>query len=705
MKRILPFLFIALFSMTACNDPGRKADNPFYSPSQLPFEAPDFDSIEDSHFREAFIDGIEFELQEIDEIANNPEEPTFSNTILAMERTGVLLNRTRRVFNNLTSAHTNNKLREIQSEFAPKFAAHSDNIYLNKALFSRVQTLYERREQLNLDDTALKLLEDTHRDFIRAGVLLKEEEQQLMRQINERISSLTTQFQEHLLDLTQERAVILDDVTLMDGLSSDRIAAAKEAAEERGYNGKYLLSITNTTRVPVLASLNNRDVRQQIWEASAFRGLGQDGGIDTRPVVLELAQLRAERAELLGYANFASYALEPQMAQTAENVLEMLTGLIPAVITNTEQEAELIIELMKQDEIFDELQPWDWEYYAEKVRKAKYDIDESEVRPYFELDRVLKDGVFYTMKRLYGITFAERFHLPVYHPDVRVFDVIDEDGIQLGLFYADYFERNSKRGGAWMSSFVIQSHLLEQSPVIVNVLNIPQPAEGEPTLVSFSNVTTLFHEMGHALHGLFSDVEYPSQAGTSVPRDFVEFPSTFEEDWAIHPDVLKNYAIHYDTGEQIPQELLDRVIAARDFNQGFNTYEYLAATMLDLEWHLIDSDEIPDSVEEFEKAALEKYRLDWHVVPPRYKSAYFAHIFSGGYSANYYAYIWSEILAADAFHFMSERGGLTRDNGDHYREHILSRGGSFDAMELFRNFRGDDPDVRHLLERRGLSSY
>lgn len=704
MINFKPFLLIALFMITACTDPGRMADNPFYSPSDLPFEAPDFDRIQDTHFRDAFIDGMEFELQEIEEIAANPDEPTFENTIIAMERTGVLLNRTRRVFNNLTSAHTNDRLRELQSDFAPKFAAHSDNIYLNRALFNRVQTLYERREEMNLDDASQKLLEDTHRDFIRAGVLLDEDEQQVMRQINERISALTTQFQEYLLDLKRERAVIVDDVHLLDGLSSDRIAAASEAARERGYDGKYLLSITNTTRVPILTSLNSRELRQRVWEASAYRGLGQDGGIDTRPVVIELAKLRADRAQLLGYPDFASYALEPQTAQNPGNVLEMLTGLIPSVIANTEQEAGLIREFMAEDGIEDELQPWDWEYYAEKVRKARYEIDESEVRPYFELNRVLKDGVFYAMNRLYGISFQERFDLPVYHPDVRVFDVYDENGTQLGLFYADYFARDSKRGGAWMSSFAIQSHLMGQRPVIVNVLNIPRPAEGEPALISFSNVTTLFHEMGHAVHGLFSDVEYPSQAGTAVPRDFVEFPSTFEEDWAIHPEVLKNYAIHYETGEQIPQDLLDRVIAARDFNQGFNTYEYLGATMIDLEWHLLGPGEIPANVVEFEQAALEKYGLGWYAVPPRYKSAYFAHIFSGGYSANYYAYIWSEILAADAFAFMREQGGLTRENGDHYREHILSRGGSEDAMELYRNFRGGDPDVRHLLIRRGLST-
>ena len=692
-----------LLLFSACNDRDDMTENPFFEPSSLPFEAPDFDQISEEHFRPAFETGMETELEEIDRITGNPEEPTFENTIVELEKTGEILRRTRLVFSNLTSSHTNDKLQEIQSEMAPKFAAHSDNILLNGDLFARVETLYNDRENLGLDEASMKLLEDTYRNFVRAGAQLSDEEQARMREINERTSSLSTDFQDKLLEMTRERAVIVEDADLLDGLSSDRIAAAAEAAADRGHDNSYLLSITNTTRVPILTSLNNREMRQRVWEASAYRGIGEDGGIDTRPIALELAELRAERAELLGYPNFATFAIEPQTAQTPQAVLDMLTGLIPAVITNTEQEAELITEMMRADGIEDELQPWDWEYYAEKVRQDSYEIDEDEIRPYFELNRVLEDGVFYTMNRLYGISFEERFDLPVYHPSVRVFDVYDEDGSQLGLFYADYFTRDSKRGGAWMSSFIVQSHLLDQKPVITNNLNISRPAEGEPALISFDNVTTMFHEMGHAVHGLFSDVDYPSQAGTSVPRDFVEFPSTFEEDWAIHPEVLRNYARHYETGEQIPQELLDRVIAAREFNQGFDTYEYLGATMIDLEWHLLGSDEIPDNVEAFENAALEKYNMDWHVVPPRYKSPYFSHIFSGGYSANYYAYIWSEILAADAFAFMREQGGLTRENGDRYREYILSRGGSLDAMELYQNYRGGDPDVSHLLRRRGIS--
>ena len=701
----LLFTVMLLAILPACNnDQTNMSDNPFFSISSLPFEAPDFDAISEEHFAPAFDEGMRRELAEIDSIASNPEPATFENTIVAMEKTGDLLTRAQRVFFNLTSAHTNDALQEIQSEFAPKFAAHSDNILLNRTLFERVESVYQQREDLDLDDASLKLLEDTHRNFVRAGAQLTEVEQTRMREINERISTLTTQFQESLLELNRERAVIVDDEALLDGMSGDRIAAAREAASNRGHEDKYLLSITNTTRVPILTSLNNRDLRERVWKASAYRGLGEDGGIDTRPIVKELVELRAERTELLGYPNFATFALEPQTAQSPENVLEMLTGLIPAVVSNAEQEGELIKQKMQEDGIDDDLQPWDWEFYAEKVRKEQYDIDEDEVRPYFEINRVLEDGVFYAMNRLYGVAFEERNDLPIYHPEVRVFNVYDEDGSQLGLFYADYFSRDSKRGGAWMNSFVVQSHLLDKKPVIVNVLNVSPPAEGEPALISFSNVTTMFHEMGHAVHGLFSDVNFPSQAGTSVPRDFVEFPSTFEEDWAIHPDVLRNYAIHYETGEPIPQELLDRVIAAQEFNQGFDTYEYLGATMVDLEWHLLDRDNVPGDVAEFENASLEKYNLDWYAIPPRYKSAYFSHIFSGGYSANYYAYIWSEILASDAFAFMREEGGLTRENGDRYRQHILSRGGSLDAMELYREYRGGDPDVRHLLRRRGLDA-
>src|SRR5699024_11014843 len=460
------------------------------------------------------------------------------------------------------SAHTNDQIQEIQKEMAPKLAAHSDNILLNAKLYERVKKLYDKRDQLDLNEAQMKLLEDTHRSFVRAGAKLNEDEQERMREINGRISSLTTEFQENLLAMTKERAVLVKDKEKLDGLSEDRIAAAKEAAAEDDHKDQYLLTITNTTRVPILKKLNNRDLRERLWKASAYRGIGQNGGIDNQPIILELVKLRAEQAQLLGYPNYAAYKLDPQTAETPENALDMLTDLIPPVIENSKQEQAAIKEMMEKDGIEGEVKPWDWNYYAEKVRQAKYDIDQSKVRPYFELNRVLEDGVFYTMNKLFGISFEERDDLLVYQHDVCVFNVFDKDGSKIGLFYADYFERDSKRGGAWMNSFVTQSHLLDRKPVIVNVLNIPKPAEGEPALISFDNVTTMFHEMGHAVHGLLSDVKYPSQGGTSVPRDFVEFPSTFEEDWAIQPEVLENYAVHYKTGEQIPQELLDKVIEA-----------------------------------------------------------------------------------------------------------------------------------------------
>lgn len=706
MKNQLYIIILILlpFLLMACNQKQTMNQNPLFSASELPFEAPNFDEINEEHFIPAFDHGIEQQLAEIGKIASNEDEPTFDNTILAMEKSGVMLSRVSRVFYNLTSANTNDQIQQIQSEMAPKLAAHSDDILLNNELFKRVETVYENRESSDLDEASMKLLEDTYRDFVRAGALLNADEQQRMRQINEQMSELTTKFQENLLALNRERAIVVESEEELAGLSSDRIAAAKETAESRGHEGKYILSITNTTRVPVLSSLENRGIRKRVWEASANRGLGENGGIDNRPIVLELASLRAERAELLGYSNYAEFALEPQTAKTPDAVLEMLTNLIPSVVSNTNSEAKLIAEKMKSDGLEGEPEPWDWEYYAEKVRQEQYDLDESEVRPYFELNRVLNDGVFYTMNRLFGISFEERTDLPVYHPEVRVFDVFNEDGSQIGLFYADYFARDSKRGGAWMNSFVVQSDLFNKKPVIVNVMNIPPPAEGEPALISFDNVTTMFHEMGHGVHGLLSDVKYPSQAGTSVPRDFVEFPSTAKEDWAILPEVLQNYAVHYETGENIPSELLDKVIAAKNFNQGFDTQEYLAATMLDLEWHLLGSEEIPNDVVEFEKQALAKHGLDSKAVPPRYRSQYFSHIFSGGYSANYYAYIWSEILAADSFAYMTEEGGLSRKNGQRYRDYILSRGGSLDAMELYRNYRGGDPEVRHLLIRRGLNT-
>lgn len=680
------------------------SDNPLFSQSTLPLHAPEFDAIKPEDFQPAFEAGMKKDLEEIQDIANNPEPPTFENTIVAMEKSGQLLNRTSSIFYNLASANTNDQIQAIQKEMAPKLAAHSDNILLNAKLYDRVKTLYNKRDDLDLNAAQMKLLEDTHRDFVRAGAELTDAQKKRMREINERTSELTTEFQDNLLKMTQKRTVFVKDKQKLDGLSEDRIAAAREAAADRGHDSGYLLTITNTTRVPILKQLNNRALRKRLWETSAYRGIGQDGGIDNRPLILELVKLRAEKANLLGYPNYAAYKLDPQTAKKPKAVLDMLKDIIPPVIKNSKKEQAAIKKMMEKDGIDGEVKPWDWNYYAEKVRQSEYNIDQSKLRPYFELNRVLKDGVFYTMNKLYGITFKERHDLPVYQPDVRVFDVYDKDGSQLGLFYADYFQRDSKRGGAWMNSYISQSRLLNRKPVIVNVLNIPKPAKGEPALISFDNVQTMFHEMGHAVHGLFSNVEYPSQGGTAVPRDFVEFPSTFDENWAIQPEVLKHYAVHYKTGKPIPKELLDKVIEANNFNQGFDTQEYLAATMLDLEWHMLGPDEIPNDVQKFEKKALAKYNLDMEAIPPRYKSPYFSHIFAGGYSANYYSYIWSEILAADAFAYMQQNGGLTAQNGNRFRKYILSKGGSEDAMKLYKEYRGKKPDVKYLLKHRGLDT-
>lgn len=678
------------------------ADNPFVSPSPLPFHAPAFDKIRIEHYLPTFTVGMKQQLAEMDAIAQQKDAPTFENTIVAMERSGALLTRVDNVFSNLTSADKNKALQNIETELAPLRSIHSDNIQLNRSLFQRVEQVWQKKDSLELTEEQSELLKQRYESFLRAGARLNDQDQARIRSLNEQLSKLETKFEENLLAISKERAIVVDTAKELDGMSAAEVAAAAEAAKARGLDGKHLLQISNTTRVPVLTSLNNRALRQRVWEASANRGLGRDGGIDNRGLVLEIAQLRAERAKLLGYANHAAYKLQNQMAKTPAAARKMLTDLVPGVLERVKQEAKDLEAMIKECGETHELAPWDWEYYAEKVRKAKFAIDEAAVRPYFELDSVLKNGVFFTMNKLYGISFRERHDIPVYHPDVRVFDVLDRDGSQLGLFYADYFKRDTKRGGAWMSSFVEQSKLRHEQPVIVNCLNIPRPAKGEPALISFDNVTTLFHEMGHALHGMFSDVTYPSVAGTATPRDFVEFPSTFEEDWAIQPAILANYARHHQIGAPIPKDLLDKVISAKKFNQGFETLEYLAAALLDLEWHSLTSEQIPADVELFEAESLKKVGIAHPAVPPRYRTAYFAHIWSGGYSSSYYAYLWSEGLAADAFAHMMAHGGCTQENGNSFRKEILSRGSSRDPMVSYKAFRGAEPTVDALLIRRGL---
>ncbi len=678
------------------------ADNPFYDKSTLPFQTPDFSKIRLEHYLPAFEAGMKQQLEQVQAIADQKAEPTFENTLVAMEKSGEILERVSTVFFNLSGSLSDEPLQKLEEEIAPKLAAHSDNILLNGKLFARVDKLWQDREKLKLNEEQARLLKEQHESFVRAGARLTEDQKHRIRTINEELSTLATQFQNNLLAITKERAVVVDDVKQLDGMSSAEIAAASEAAKERGLKDKYLLPITNTTRQPVLTQLNNRAMRQRVWEASAFRGLGRDGGIDNRPLVLKLAKLRAERATILGFANHAAYTLENQMAEKPEAAFAMLRDLVPQVRKRAEEEAASIRAVMKAENVDGDVQPWDWEYYSEKVRKQKYEMDENQLKPYFELDNVLKNGVFYTLGQLYGVQFRERKDLPVYEPTVRVFDVLDEGGKQIGLFYADYFQRDSKRGGAWMDNFVNQSRLLGQFPVVVNVMNIPRPAEGEPALVSFDNVTTMFHELGHGVHGLFSNVEYPTLSGTSVPRDFVEFPSTFHEDWAIEPSVLKNYARHYKTGEPIPQELLNKAIAANKFNKGFDTLEYLSAALLDLAWHSLATDQIPTDAETFETKTLADFGVNFAPVPPRYRTAYFAHIWSGGYSAGYYAYLWSEVLAADAFAHMKKLGGLTLANGLAYKSKILTRGGTREVMDQYIDFRGQKPTVDALLIRRGL---
>ncbi|MEC7689586.1 MAG: M3 family metallopeptidase [Pseudomonadota bacterium] len=672
-----------------------QAENVLLKPSTLDYQAPDFDKIETANYEPAFELGMEEHTAEIDAIAGNEAPATFENTILAMEKSGELLTRVATIFFNLSSIISDKEIQRIEAEMSPRLTAHSDSIHLNSELFERVKTVYENKDSLNKEDK--RLTEKTYEQFVRAGANLTEEKNAKVRGINEQITKLQTQFSQNILASFKNDTIIVTDESELAGLSDSDKASLKSAAEGADKEG-YMISLVNTTRQPILTSLENRELRKKIWEKSANRAMDVNG-----PIILELTHLRAEKAALLGYPNWASYAIENQMAKKPENVFKILDDLAPQAVEKAKEEAAAIEEVMHADGVTGDVQPWDWAYYAEKVRKAKYDLDDSEVKPYFELNSVLENGLFFAMEKLYGITFKERTDLPVYVEDARLFEVFNEDGSNIGLFYFDPYAREGKSGGAWMSEFVTQSFMNGTKPVVYNELNIVKPAPGEPTLLSFDETTTLFHEFGHADHGLFSLVKYPSLAGTNTARDFVEFPSQFNEDWAIDPAVLANYAKHYKTGEPIPQALLDKVMKAVSFNQGFNTVEYLAAALLDMEWHMIGADEEVKDVAAFEKAALEKHGIDYAPVPPRYKSAYFSHTFAGGYSAGYYAYLWTEVLAADAFAHMAENGGLTRENGDLFRKEILSKGNSEDLMENYVEFRGQEPTVDALMKRRGLT--
>ena len=677
--------------------------NPFFADSPLPFHYPPFDRIDDSLYRPAFERGMAEQLAEVEAIADAAEAPTFENTLVALERSGRLLERVSQVFFNLTSADTNDTLDAIRSEMAPKLSAHSDRILLNAALFERVRALFEQRGELELDDESRRLVEEYYTDFVRAGAQLPAAEQQRLRDINAELAGLETTFSQNVLSEVNASAVAVETREALAGLSESEIVAAAAAAADRDLDGQFLIALRNTSGQPPLASLRNRELRRRLMETSLARG-SRDGEFDNRPVVSRIARLRAERAGLLGYPNHAAYSLERQTARTVGAVNERLASLAPAAVANARREAADLQAIAAAGGHDHEVAAWDWAYYTEQVRAERYAFDASALRPYFEIDNVLKNGVFHAANRLYGLTFRERKDLPVYHPDVRVFDVIDAGGEPLALFLADYYARPSKRGGAWMSSFVSQSDLLGTKPVVANCLNVPKPPAGEPTLLTFDEVETMFHEFGHALHGFFSAVRYPYFSGTAVPRDFVEYPSQVNEMWATWPEVLRNYAVHHETGEPMPAELLDKVLASATFNQGFATTEYLAASLLDQAWHQLPAGDVPDAdgVVAFEAEALEQAGVALETVPPRYRSTYFSHIWSSGYSAGYYSYIWAEVLDADTVEWFRENGGLKRENGDRFRRMLLSRGGSRDAMELYQAFRGREPDIAPLLARRGL---
>jgi peptidyl-dipeptidase Dcp len=685
------------------------ADNPFAHPSTLAFEMPPFDRIHGDDYRPAFTAGMAEQLEEVTTIAHNPAPATFENTIVTLERSGRLLTRVADVFSNLNACNTDPEMQAIETEMSPRLTAHHDSIYLDAALWARVDALYQKRAELHLDPESLQLLSRYHSDFVRAGARLSASEQARLRELNAQISTLTTRFRQNVLKATAEGAVVVESAEDLDGLSPAQIGAAQQAAQARGLTGKYLIALQNTTNQPLLANLTNRALRERLYKASIGRGMG--GAHDNTAVIAQLVRLRAERATLLGYPSHAAYQLEDESAGTPAAVRDMIAQVAPAALARAREEAadmqKLIdAEAAAQGTASFTLQPWDWFYYSEQVREQRYAYDQARVAPYFELDRVLQDGVFYAAHELYGLTFKERHDLPVYQGDVRVFEVFDADGTPLALFVADYFARDNKQGGAWMTSYVHQSRLLKQRPVVANHLNIPKPPPGQPVLLSFDEVTTLFHEFGHALHGMLSDVQYPSLSGTAVPRDFVEYPSQYNEMWARDARVVAHYAHHYQSGEPMPADLLAKVLASQRFNQGYATTEYIAAALLDQAWYQINAAQAPAAgrVPAFELAALSENGLDYAPVPPRYHSTYFAHIFESGYSAGYYAYLWSEVLARDTGRWFTQHGGLTRANGAALRSKVLSRGRTQEPQVLFRNFYGRAPEIGPLLEYRGLAA-
>ncbi|MDZ4091621.1 MAG: M3 family metallopeptidase [Arthrobacter sp.] len=667
--------------------------NPLLSPSPLPFGLPPFADITDEHYAEAVEAGLAVHLAEIQAIVDTPEPATFENTALAMERSGQLLQRAAASFFTLVSADASDPIRDLETILSPRFSAHQDAVYLNRGLFERFSAVNTDQ----LDAESARLVDEYLKEFRQSGIQLERAGQERLQAVNAELSRLGTEFGQRVKEAMKSAALLLDDAADLAGLPADDVASAAEAARTAGHGGKYLLTLIQPSNQPALAALENRDVRRRLYEASI--GRGSDGSaLDVLDLVKDLVRLRAEKAALLGFANYAELVVDQQTAPDFAAVQTMMNRLAPAAVRNADAEAEALAEVAGHP-----LEAWDWAYYSAKVKRERYAVDEQALRPYFELDRVLNDGVFFAANALYGITFHERADLAGYHPDVRVWEVRNPDGTELGLFLGDYYTRGSKRGGAWMNSLVEQSGLLNTRPVVINNLNISKPPAGEPTLLTLDELRTTFHEFGHALHGLFSSVTYPRFSGTSVPRDFVEYPSQVNEMWIMWPEVLANYARHYATGEALPQDVVDKLDAAQLWGEGFGTTEYLGAALLDLAWHVLDGSEVPGDVLEFEAKALAAAGVAHHLIPPRYRTGYFQHIFAGaGYAAGYYSYIWSEVLDAETVEWFKDNGGLTRANGDFFRAELLSRGNSRDPLDSFRAFRGRDAELEPLLKRRGL---
>ncbi|HKR89344.1 MAG TPA: peptidyl-dipeptidase Dcp [Phenylobacterium sp.] len=687
-------------AMTTASSP--TAGAVFAQPSPLFLHAPQFDRIKEADFEPALEAGMAQQKAEIAKIADDPAPPSFDNTLAAMERSGQQLERANQVFSALTSANTSDALQAVESRMSPKLAAHHDWIFLNPKLFARVQSLYARQDSLGLDPEQRQLLKVTYQEFVHSGAKLSAADQAKLKALNEQLSTLETTFQHRLLAAAKAGALVVDDQAKLAGLTDEQVAAAASAAQARGLKGKWVLPLQNTTQQPLLQDLADRSLREELFKRSWTRAEQGDAN-DTRDAIAQLARLRAEKAKLLGFPNYAAYVLEDQMAKTPQAAEAFMRQLSPAARARSIAEAAENQKMVQAGGETFKLEPWDWERYSERVRKARYDLDEAEVKPYFQLDRVLQDGVFYAANQLYGLTFKERKDLPVYDPDVRAFEVHNEDGSLLGLIYFDYFKRDNKSGGAWMSNYVGQSKLLGTKPVVYNVANFTKPAPGQPALIPFDDVTTMFHEFGHALHGLFADQTYPTLSGTNTARDFVEYPSQINENWALEPKVLKHYAVHYKTGQPIPQSLVDKIKAASKFNKGYEMGELIAAAELDMQWHTLPGSAPKEDVDAFEVQALKAAGADFPNVPPRYRSSYFLHIWSNGYAAGYYAYLWTQMLADDSYQWFVDHGGMTRANGQRFRDMILSRGHTLDYGEMFRAFYGKDPDIGPMLEHRGLA--